>query len=110
MKRVNDEQDDGTLLSAGLKEYSYDKVNKAVAPVGGGMSISTTKRTESMNFEEMESAVWRKHQVLRFFQDSGNWWTSSRRTTASKWLLVVTTGVLIACIGASSSFRLGLGF
>lgn len=53
-----------------------------------------------MDFDELESVMWRKHQLRRFFQDRGNWWTSSRRTTAWKWTLVITTGVLIACIGA----------
>lgn len=55
---------------------------------------------ESLDFENLESAMWRKHQMRRFFQDRGHFWTSSRRTTAWKWVLVVVTGVVIAFTGA----------
>lgn len=37
--------------------------------------------------------------MRRFFQDRGQWWTNSRRTTAWKWILVVTTGVFIGIVG-----------
>lgn len=55
--------------------------------------------TDSLDFDETESVIWRKHQLRRFFQDRGSWWTSSRRTTAWKWVLVIITGIIIACIG-----------
>ena len=37
--------------------------------------------------------------MRRFFQDRGHWWTTSRKTTAWKWSLVVLTGVVIAITG-----------
>ena len=40
-----------------------------------------------------------QHQLRRFFQDRGHWWTSSRRTTAYKWVLVVITGIVIGVMG-----------
>jgi chloride channel 7 len=61
--------------------------------------MSKRNMAESMDFDEMESVVWRKHQLRRFFQDRGSWWTSSRRTTAQKWVLVVITGVVIGVMG-----------
>ena len=55
---------------------------------------------DSLEFEVYESVMWRKHQMRRFFQDRGHFWTSSRKATAWKWVLVVTTGVTIAVTGA----------
>ena len=60
--------------------------------------------TDSLDFDEMESVMWRKHQLRRFFQDRGNWWTSNRRTSAWKWVIVIITGILIACIGVLVQF------
>jgi chloride channel 7 len=45
-----------------------------------------------------------QHQLRRFFQDRGQWWTSSRRTTAWKWVLVVVTGLIIGIVGYFVSF------
>eukprot|EP00981_Chlorochromonas_danica_P010662 scaffold3299_cov198-Ochromonas_danica.AAC.3 len=67
-------------------------------------SNNTKNVSESMDFEEMESVMWRKHQLRRFFQDRGQWWTNSRRTTAWKWILVVATGILIGIIGYLVSY------
>lgn len=49
-----------------------------------------------------------QHQLRRFFQDRGQWWTNSRRTTAWKWILVVITGILIGIIGYFVSFLTGI--
>jgi len=57
------------------------------------------REQESMDFEETESVAWRKHQLRRFFQDRGSWWSSSRRTTIWKWILVIVLGSIIACMG-----------
>eukprot|EP00596_Hydrurales_sp_CCMP1899_P000306 CAMPEP_0119044320 /NCGR_PEP_ID=MMETSP1177-20130426/30604_1 /TAXON_ID=2985 /ORGANISM="Ochromonas sp, Strain CCMP1899" /LENGTH=923 /DNA_ID=CAMNT_0007014267 /DNA_START=18 /DNA_END=2789 /DNA_ORIENTATION=- len=56
--------------------------------------------TESLDFEEVESIIWRKHHLRRYFQDKGVWWTASRQTIAWRWFLVLLTGVLIAVMGA----------
>lgn len=44
-------------------------------------------------------SYFQQHQLRRFFQDRGNWWTGSRRTTAWKWILVIITGVIIGVMG-----------
>mmetsp|Transcript_85904 Transcript_85904/g.168043 ORF Transcript_85904/g.168043 Transcript_85904/m.168043 type:complete len:963 (-) Transcript_85904:51-2939(-) len=59
---------------------------------------------ESMDFEETESVMWRKHQLRRFFQDRQTWWTNSRRTTARKWVLITTLGLTIGAMGYFVSF------
>jgi len=59
---------------------------------------------ESMNFDEVESIMWRKHQLRRFFQSRGQWWTAGRRSTAYKWILVVLIGVLVGLSGAFVQF------
>jgi chloride channel 7 len=41
-----------------------------------------------------------QHQLRRFFQDRGHWWTSARRTTAWKWVLVILIGILVGSVGA----------
>lgn len=63
------------------------------------MLHNRAKATESMDFEETESVMWRKHQLRRFFQDRGHWWTTARRTTAWKWGLIILTGIFIGLMG-----------
>ena len=41
-----------------------------------------------------------KHQLRRFFQDRGQLWTSSRKTTAWKWILVILIGLFVGLCGA----------
>eukprot|EP01041_Mallomonas_annulata_P003432 gene3432-6812_t len=55
---------------------------------------------ESMDFEAVESVMWRKHQLRRFFQDRGHWWNSGRRSTVWKWTLVIVVGLLVGVTGA----------
>lgn len=45
-----------------------------------------------------------QHQLRRFFQDRGTWWTNSRRTTARKWVLVIVLGLVIGGIGYFVSY------
>lgn len=67
--------------------------------------FDTSKRIlESMDFEEVESVMWRKHQLRRFFQDRGYWWTTARKRTAWKWILVILIGILVGCFGAFVQF------
>ena len=56
--------------------------------------------SESLDFEEAESVMWRKHHLRRFFQERSVWWTQSRRSTAYKWVLVIYCAIVIACTGA----------
>jgi hypothetical protein len=76
-------------LEQGIEEH--DALNK---PDSKSHSME-----ESLDFEDVESLMWRKHQMRRFFQDRGHWWTAARKTTAWKWSLVVLTGVVIAVTG-----------
>mmetsp|Transcript_1158 Transcript_1158/g.1880 ORF Transcript_1158/g.1880 Transcript_1158/m.1880 type:complete len:856 (-) Transcript_1158:190-2757(-) len=62
--------------------------------------FGSNKIPESMNFDEVESVMWRKHQLRRFFQDRGHWLTAARRTTAWKWALVILIGILVGAVGA----------
>ncbi len=41
-----------------------------------------------------------QHQLRRFFQNRGQWFTAGRRNTAYKWVLVVLIGVLVGLTGA----------
>jgi uncharacterized membrane protein YoaK (UPF0700 family) len=52
-----------------------------------------------MDFEETESYAWRMHHTRRFFQNIGTWWTSTRKTTAWKWFLVVAIGFVVGTMG-----------
>lgn len=54
---------------------------------------------QSMNFEEVENYAWRLHQTRRFYEDIGDWWNATRRTTAWKWFLVIMIGIFIGCLG-----------
>lgn len=54
---------------------------------------------ESFDFNDTETMMWKKHQLRRYFQGKGKFWTASRITTFWKWFLVIVTGVLIAFIG-----------
>lgn len=55
---------------------------------------------ESFDFNDQESLAWRKHQYRRFFQGKGKYWTASRATTFWTWILVISTGLLVAFTGA----------
>lgn len=61
---------------------------------------SKKEQHESFDFNEQQSGAWNRYHIRRFFQDRGTFWTSSRQTTAWKWVLVVLVGVLVALAGA----------
>lgn len=68
---------------------------------------SSSKRggvVESMDFEESECIVSKKHQFRRYFQDRGQWLTSGRKSTIRKWALVIILGILIGMIGVFVSW------
>ena len=71
----------------------------AITTMSQSLIKTTVKQNESMDFEEMESVMWRKHQLRRFFQDRGKWWTASRRSTSWKWTLVVWLGIFVGLMG-----------
>ena len=39
--------------------------------------------------------------MRRYFQDKSLWWTADRRTMTWRWVLIVLTGILVACMGAA---------
>jgi chloride channel 7 len=79
---------------------------------------------ESFDFNDCESVMWKKvvfvfikvvlcishflkysfslfqHQFRRYFQGKGKFWTAGRVTTTWKWILTISTGLLIAFTGA----------
>ena len=55
---------------------------------------------ESMDFQPVESMMWRQHYIKRYVGDSEQFWNPSRRSTAYKWVLVLLLGVFVALIGA----------
>eukprot|EP01031_Cornospumella_fuschlensis_P028872 gene28872-34846_t len=55
---------------------------------------------ESFDFNDVESMMWLKHQIRRYYQGKGKFWTAPRITTAWKWVLVILTGLLVAFTGA----------
>lgn len=55
---------------------------------------------ESMDFQPVESMMWRQHYIKRYVGDSEQFWNPSRRSTAYKWGLVLLLGVLVALVGA----------
>ena len=48
--------------------------------------------TESHQYEQDESAVWKHHQLQRHFEDKGHWWTFAKRREVRRWFLTLTTG------------------
>ena len=66
----------------------------------GGPPVPTAKEFGSLDFDEMEGIMWRKHHFRRFFQDRGIWFTAERRTTTWRWALIIVTGILVALMGA----------
>ena len=59
---------------------------------------------ESMNFEEPESAVWRKHHLKRYSLNKTLRFSSSQKSTAYKWGLVILIGMIVALIGLFVTF------
>ena len=55
--------------------------------------------SESFDFNEVQSPVWNRYHMRRFYQDRGSFWTASRNLTAWKWILVVWTGIMVAFVG-----------
>lgn len=98
---------DFTLVTAILSimsEYSTNKhdfepadeeeeLRKSMEWKKGGLA-------ESLDFDESESIVWRKHHLRRFFQEKSTWWNQSRRSTVYKWALVIYIGIIVACAGS----------
>jgi chloride channel 7 len=59
---------------------------------------------ESMNFEEPESAVWRRHHLRRYSLNKTLRLSTSQKSTAYKWGLVILIGMLVALIGLFVTF------
>ena len=59
---------------------------------------------ESMNFEEPESSVWRRHHLRRYSLNKAVRFSNSTKSTAYKWGLVILIGMLVALIGLFVTF------
>lgn len=61
-----------------------------------------TAKTESLDFHEIESMAWKKHQSRRFHQERGLClnFTSHKAKDIKTWALIIITGSFIACTGA----------
>lgn len=55
---------------------------------------------ESLDFEDCQSRMYRKHETRRFYQDEGKYWNKSRLITMWKWIYVVIIGVLVGLAGS----------
>lgn len=55
---------------------------------------------ESLDFEDCQSRMYRKHETRRFYQDQGKYWTKSRLITLWKWIYVVIIGILVGLAGS----------
>ena len=42
--------------------------------------------------------VWRHHQLLRHFEDRGNWWTFAKKREVRRWWLTFITGVICGVV------------
>ena len=88
----------------GGSDDDEDEDDDPLSPRGGFTQVTEASAPpvvsiQSMDFEETESYTWRMNHTRRFYHDIGNWWTSTRRTTAWKWVLVVTIGFLVGVMG-----------
>ena len=54
--------------------------------------------TDSHQYEPDESEVWRHHQLLRHFDDRGNWWTFAKKREVRRWWLTFITGVICGVV------------
>ena len=54
--------------------------------------------TESHQYEQDESAVWKHHQLQRHFEDKGHWWTFAKRREVRRWFLTLTTGSILSLL------------
>jgi chloride channel 7 len=84
---VEDKDDD----HSDMDEHSHHNLHKYT---------SKKETLESFDFTDCESMMWRKHQYRRYYQAKGKFWTASRVSTFWKWVLTVTTGLVIAFTGA----------
>lgn len=93
---------DDSHLEANQIEYLDDDMDETDADKEDHFHRyqSTKEKHESFDFNEQQSSIWNRYHMRRFYQDRGSFWTSSRTTTAWKWILVVWVGLLIAFTGA----------
>jgi hypothetical protein len=61
---------------------------------------SKKSEIESLDFEDCQSRMYRKHETRRFYQDEGKYWNKSRLITLWKWIYVVIIGILVGVAGS----------
>eukprot|EP01033_Poteriospumella_lacustris_P000388 gene388-249_t len=68
--------------------------------------------TESHQYEQEESDIWWHHQLQRYFEDKGQWWTFARKTDLLRWSLTFTTGFFcaIVALGVTAATKLLVSF
>lgn len=88
------------LSQFGSSSSSSSSSSAPSSSPGTAPDAAAAVHTESLDFDEMEGIMWRKHHFRRFFQDRGVWFTAERRTITWRWALVIVTGILVAVMGA----------
>jgi H+/Cl- antiporter ClcA len=88
-----DEEVSMPFLDRKSSTYAYQKLRQSQTSSYYGL-------TESHQYEQDESDVWRHHQLLRHFEDKGHWFTFAKKRDIQRWTITLTTGFfcgLIAC-------------
>jgi len=77
-----------------------DKAVKVISGRRNSDPFFNNKTTpESLDFQECESMMYRKHETRRFFQDRGHFWTKSRLVTLWKWIYCIIVAFVVGCFG-----------
>lgn len=63
-------------------------------------SVTKKSKIESLDFEDCQSRMYRKHETRRFYQDQGKEWDKSRLITMWKWIYVVIIGIIVGIAGS----------
>lgn len=60
--------------------------------------------TESHQYEQDESEVWKHHQLQRHFEDKGHWWTFAKNREVRRWVLTLITGFFCGLVALFVTF------
>ena len=56
------------------------------------------RRDNHLMYIIFSQTVWRHHQLLRHFEDRGNWWTFAKKREVRRWWLTFITGVFCGVV------------
>lgn len=93
--RYTEDDDTSPFLD---EEPSYQHSNKRVA------AITLYGETESHQYEPDESEVWRQHQLQRHIEDTGSWFTFSKKRGIKRWVLTLITGLICGTVATFVTF------